>query len=211
MINVENLVVELNNKQILKGISFSIFEKQHVYISGPSGSGKSTLLKVLASLVPFKSGDIFYKDKDILQIDPIAYRREVSYCYQQPTLFGDTVRDNLVFPYEIRKEAFDEEKAVSLLKEVGLTSGFLDQKITELSGGERQRVAMIRNLIFEPEVLLLDEVTTGLDIESKKIVRKLINDNEKSGMTIIEITHDESEIDPDGRLIMIEDGEIING
>ncbi len=211
MINVENLVVELNNKRIVNDISFTVPEKQHVYISGPSGSGKSTLLKVLAGLVPFTSGDIFYNDKNILQIDPIAYRQEVSYCYQQPTLFGNTVRDNLAFPYEIRKEPFDEEKAISLLKEVGLASGFLDKKITELSGGERQRVAMIRNLIFEPKVLLLDEVTTGLDSESKRIVRKLINDKEKSGMSILEITHDKSEIDPEGRLIMIEDGEIING
>ncbi len=89
-----------------------------------------------------------------------TYRQKVSYCFQQPTLFGETVYDNLLFPFTVRQEAFNQEKVVALLQQVKLPAAYLEKKIAELSGGERQRVALLRNIIFVPDVLLLDEVTT---------------------------------------------------
>ena len=91
------------------------------------------------------------------------YRRASSYCFQQPTLFGETVADNLAFPYQIRKQVMDTKRVVTALNNVGLSERTLHQPIIELSGGERQRVALIRNILFLPKVLLLDEVTAGLD------------------------------------------------
>ncbi|OJG98559.1 YbbL ABC transporter ATP-binding protein [Enterococcus termitis] len=100
-----------------------------------------------------------------------------------------------MFPYEVRKKSFQESHVLELLKEVSLPENYLDKKITELSGGEKQRVALIRNVIFLPEVLLLDEVTAGLDEESKQIVNQwLLKLNQEKNVTLIRVTHDAEEI-----------------
>ena len=83
---------------------------------------------------------------------------KVSYCFQQPVLFGDTVADKLDFPFEIRKEPVKRQHEIELLKHVNLSSSYLEKPIADLSGGEKQRVALIRNLLFKPKVLLLDEL-----------------------------------------------------
>ena len=93
-------------------------------------------------------GQINFQGKDVAQLDPISYRRQVSYCFQQPSLFGTTVADNLRFPFELRDEPFNQQQAVELLWQVDLDESYLNKKIETLSGGEKQRVALIRNLLF---------------------------------------------------------------
>lgn len=176
---------------------------------GPSGSGKSSILKLLAGLTSATSGTIFFQGRDIAELDMPTYRREVSYCFQQPVLFGQTVQDNLQFPYAIRQLAFDQTKALKALESVHLAPEFLSKKITELSGGEKQRVALIRNLLFEPKVLLLDEISAGLDAETKAIVNKLLADYHAAGNTLIEVTHDQSEIDVAQKILKIEGGRVL--
>ena len=117
-----------------------------------------------------------------------------------------TVEDNLRFPFTVRQLEFDKSKAITALKNVNLGEDFLTQGITELSGGEKQRVALIRNLLFEPQVLLLDEVSAGLDAETKAIVNQLLTDYHISGKTIIEVTHDQSEIDGAKHILRMKDG-----
>ncbi|TLQ04605.1 ATP-binding cassette domain-containing protein [Pediococcus stilesii] len=204
---VSKLGYQIDGIEILKNIDFTIEEGEYVTISGPSGSGKSTFLRLLATLLTPTSGEIIFEGKQQNDIPKETYRREVSYCFQQPSLFGTTVQDNLAFPFEIRNQAFDEQKSELALESVDLKSTFLHKNITELSGGEKQRVALIRNLLFTPRVLLLDEVTTGLDADTKEIVHKLIeNLNQKKDVTILAITHDESEISLAHRLVTIKDG-----
>lgn len=106
----------------------------------------------------------------------------------------------------MRQLEFDKSKAITALKNVNLGEDFLTQGITELSGGEKQRVALIRNLLFEPQVLLLDEVTAGLDAETKAIVNQLLTDYHISGKTLIEVTHDQSEIDGAKHILRMKDG-----
>lgn len=144
-----------------------------------------------------------------MKIDPLMYRRSVSYCFQQPSLFGEKVADNLSFPYEIRKQAVDRERLLQLLHEVSLEADYLDKDITSLSGGEKQRIALIRNLIFLPKVLLLDEVTTGLDEDNKAIVHQLIERVHQQGVTIIQVTHDQDEITTAQNIIRIKKGGIL--
>ncbi|MTD42128.1 ATP-binding cassette domain-containing protein [Erwinia sp. CPCC 100877] len=164
-------------------------------ITGPSGGGKSTYLKLLASLLTPSSGKILFENQNIAELTPEKYRMQVSYCFQQPTLFGQTVRDNFLFPYEIRKQPFDEGHALTLLEEVKLPEQYLDKRITELSGGEKQRIALIRNVLFLPKILLLDEVTAGLDEDSKQIVNQwLLELNQKQQVTLIRVTHDSTEL-----------------
>src|SRR5699024_1333948 len=126
------------------------------------------ILRHLHSFPTRRSSDL--DGQPIESYDPIMYRRQVSYCFQQPTLFGETVADNLAFPYQIRKQVMDTQRVVTALNNVGLSERTLHQPIIELSGGERQRVALIRNILFLPKMLLSDEVTAGLDENNKQIV-----------------------------------------
>ena len=104
---LDNLGLVSPEKIILEEISLSVEAGAHLTITGPSGSGKSSLLKLLAALVSPSSGRIVYQGRDLEDLDPVTYRREVSYCFQQPVLFGQTVRDNVAFPFEIRQIPFD--------------------------------------------------------------------------------------------------------
>ncbi|MCO4512671.1 YbbL ABC transporter ATP-binding protein [Streptococcus infantarius subsp. infantarius] len=150
------------------------------------------------------SGTLIFDGQPIESYDPIMYRRQVSYCFQQPTLFGETVADNLAFPYQIRKQVMDTKRVVTALNNVGLSERTLHQPIIELSGGERQRVALIRNILFLPKVLLLDEVTAGLDENNKQIVHAWLRQlNEQDHVTTIMITHDATEIAAADQLVKV--------
>ena len=205
---LDNLGFVSPEKMILEGISLSIKEGEHLTITGPSGSGKSSLLKLLAALVSPSSGQLFYQGQEMGDLDPVAYRREVSYCFQQPVLFGQTVRDNVAFPFEIRQIPFDQERVLTALARLDLGPEFLDKPIKDLSGGEKQRVALVRNLLFEPKVLLLDEVSSGLDEKTKILLRTFLKDLHQEGVTLIEVTHDQQEIEAAERLVTIVGGRL---
>ena len=205
---LDNLGFVSPEKMILEGISLSIKEGEHLTITGHSGSGKSSLLKLLAALVSPSSGQLFYQGQEMGDLDPVAYRREVSYCFQQPVLFGQTVRDNVAFPFEIRQIPFDQERVLTALARLNLGPEFLEKPIKDLSGGEKQRVALVRNLLFEPKVLLLDEVSSGLDEKTKILLRTFLNDLHQEGVTLIEVTHDQQEIEAAERLVTIVGGRL---
>lgn len=210
LLKLDHISYQVKEKKILHNISFSLKEHDFLTLTGPSGCGKSTILKLVASLISPTAGIIFYQDKDIAEIDPVQYRREVSYCFQQPLLFGKTVKDNLSFPFEIRRKNMDMPRVDQLLKLVDLDHSYLNKKKEELSGGEKQRVALIRNLLFMPKLLLLDEITTGLDDQSKEIVHQLINDCYEKGTTILQVTHDQEELYSASKLMkMTKEGAIV--
>lgn len=208
ILKLENIAYQANQKQILQNISFEVEESAFLTLIGPSGAGKSTILKLIANLINPIHGKILFNGKDIMKIDPLTYRRNVSYCFQQPSLFGEKVSDNLSFPYEIRNLKVDQERVYQLLRDVNLGAEYLAKDINSLSGGEKQRVALIRNLVFLPKVLLLDEVTTGLDQASKEIVHHLIEQVHRKGVTIVQVTHDQGEIESAQHIIRIEKGGI---
>lgn len=205
---LDNLGLVSPEKVILEEISLSVEAGEHLTITGPSGSGKSSLLKLLAALVSPSSGQLFYQGQEMGDLDPVAYRREVSYCFQQPVLFGQTVRDNVAFPFEIRQIPFDQERVLTALARLNLGPEFLEKPIKDLSGGEKQRVALVRNLLFEPKVLLLDEVSSGLDEKTKTLLRTFLTDLHQAGVTLIEVTHDQREIETAGRLLTIVEGRL---
>ena len=207
---LDNLGLVSPEKMILEGISLSIKEGEHLTITGPSGSGKSSLLKLLAALVSPSSGQLFYQGQEMGDLDPVAYRREVSYCFQQPVLFGQTVRDNVAFPFEIRQIPFDQERVLTALARLNLGPEFLEKPIKDLSGGEKQRVALVRNLLFEPKALLLDEVSSGLDEKTKILLRTFLKDLHQEGVTLIEVTHDQQEIEAAERLVTIVGGRLVH-
>ena len=192
MFTINRIAYQVADKSILKEVSFSVSEGERVTLVGPSGSGKSSLLRLLSSLISPTSGDIVFQGQSLKQLDLLSYRRQVSYCFQQPVLFGETVRDNMAFPFLIRQLDFDESRVLAYLEALGLTGAYLDQAIKDLSGGEKQRVALVRNLLFEA------------------LVHQLIDNYHQKGCTIIEVTHDKEEIETAHRLITIDKGEVVD-
>lgn len=198
------------NRQILKNISLTVNTGDLITINGPSGSGKSTLLKIIANILPKSSGNISFNSQPIENYIPTDYRKDVSYFFQNPVLFGETVQDNLTFPYDIRHLPFDQERAIFLLKSVNLNRDDLARTIDSLSGGEKQRVAFVRNILFQPKIILLDEVTSALDQENRAIIHKIILElNKKQMTTILWITHNQEEFDSSDKRITITNGEIV--
>lgn len=207
---VKHLFYKVDETTILKDINLEIQKGKYITVVGPSGSGKSTLMRILASMISPTSGEVIFDGKSIETYDPILYRQKVSYAFQQPTLFGKTVRENLEFPFEVRKETVDEAKIIDYLKMVNLDESYIDKSVNDVSGGEKQRIALLRNLLFPPEVLITDEVTAGLDAENKEIVHKMLNQFNQRGLTILRVTHDETEISAATDKITIRKGELIN-
>ena len=110
---------------------------------------------------------------------------------------------------KIRQQDFDQKRAVAALASVNLPATYLDKPINDLSGGERQRVAILRNLLFPPQILLLDEISTGLDNENKAILhQEIMRVNQENGVTILAVTHDNEEISGANRLIKIVAGKM---
>ncbi|WEV45346.1 ATP-binding cassette domain-containing protein [Streptococcaceae bacterium ESL0687] len=209
IIDFKDVDYSIDDLNILKKCNLSIEEGDFLTITGPSGSGKSTILKLAANLISPVSGEIMYDGKNVASLNPMTYRQNVSYCFQQPLLFGKTVSDNLEFPFKIRNKEVDSKKISDFLKEVDLDDSYKTKFINDLSGGERQRIALIRNLLFTPKVLLLDEVTAGLDEKTKGIVLDLIDSTNKKGVTVVRVTHDQKEIDQAKHLIKVVNGEVV--
>lgn len=195
ILRLENVGFQADGVTILNEINFQLRAGEFKLITGPSGCGKSTLLKIIASLQSPTSGSIFFAGKDINDLTPETYRQQVSYCAQTPALFGDSVYDNLIFPWQIRQKQPDPKALVADLARFGLAKNTLEKSINELSGGEKQRVSLIRNLQFLPQVLLLDEITSALDESNKKNVNEIIHRyaSEKN-IAVLWVTHDSNEI-----------------
>lgn len=187
---LENVSYVNGGRRILHDISFTVEKGDFLTINGSSGSGKSTLLRLCASLISPSDGKITYNGIDMNSYDAAKLRKSIAYCAQSSCLFGSTVMDNLAFPFMIRNEEYNKERVNGLLSMFGLPGSILDADIKSLSGGEKQRIAMIRALIFIPEVLLLDEVSSALDTENSLAAENVVHDLNKKGVTVLWITHD---------------------
>lgn len=193
ILNIRNLTFKDKDNTIVDNVSLIIERGECISIVGESGSGKSTLLRLCADLISPSAGSIEYNNKNYLEYNPVDLRRSISYCTQTPYLFGKDVYENLCFPFKIRNKEIDNNRIYKLLIDFSLDKSYLDKDINLLSGGEKQRIALIRNLIFTPGILLLDEVTSALDSNNTMIVENYIKFLNKEGVTVIWVTHDEEQ------------------
>lgn len=204
LLAVRDVSYRLAEKTLLAPLSFTLRPQEFAWLTGPSGSGKTTLLKIIASLLTPTSGSVTLNGKSSDQLGPEAWRRQVSYCFQTPQLFGDTVYDNLAFPWQIRQQSPQRQALRDRLAQLNLAPDLLDKPIDALSGGERQRVALLRNLQFPPALLLLDEVTSALDAENKARVNALIQQTaQRHAMSVLWISHDAQETADGARIITL--------
>lgn len=173
----------------LKNINFDIQKEDFVSIVGPSGCGKTTILSLISGLLKASSGQILYENEDFA-----LHRDKIGYMFQRDLLFEwRTIWQNVKLGLEIQKPKDLDRKlelADSLLKKYDLHS-FRDLKPSELSGGMRQRVALIRTLVLEPELLLLDEPFSALDFQTRlKVCDDVYSIIKTEKKTAILVSHD---------------------
>jgi len=205
LLDVQDVAFSVGDRQLLKPVSLQLYQGDCVLLTGPSGSGKSTFLKILASLITPTSGQLFFRNSEITTLKAEAYRQQVSYCFQTPQLFGQTVYDNLALPWQIRRQKPQRDKLVAALESVNLSPEMLNKPVEQLSGGEKQRVGLLRNLQFMPEVLLLDEVTSALDEENRLAVLSLINRiSAEEKEAVVRISHDVNDIQQAEHVLRLE-------
>ncbi|MFX0125941.1 MAG: phosphate ABC transporter ATP-binding protein [Candidatus Hodarchaeota archaeon] len=186
---LHNVSFEIDSNQILKNISVKIDRKGITGIIGPSGSGKSTFLRLLNRLISASTGKINLEGRDYDKIPVRELRKRIGLVQQRPFLFPETVRDNLMYGPRIWGNNISEQDLEKLLEKVALPKDFLDRNVDTLSGGEQQRVSVARSLANDPEILLLDEPTSSLDIVSEEILEDTIKKLSQNGIKIIIVTH----------------------
>ncbi|ARJ51475.1 ABC transporter ATP-binding protein [Staphylococcus lutrae] len=189
MLELTNVSYQIAQRHILKQVNIHVESGEAIAVVGPSGSGKSTLLKVIADLLSPTEGDLCFKGKSYDQYKPEMLRQHISYLPQSVTLLSGTIRDNLAFPAQVRREPFDKAKAKSLMAKVGLKKYRLSDKVQNMSGGEKQRITIVRQLMFTPDLLMLDEATSALDDKNSRQIEKLVFDLVEKGMSVLWITH----------------------
>ncbi|MEX2137982.1 MAG: ABC transporter ATP-binding protein [Pirellulales bacterium] len=197
--------------EVLKGISLEIYHGELLVLVGPSGSGKTTMLNIIGGLDIPTVGQVWYRDRDISQVNArelTRYRREtVGFVFQFYNLVPNlTARENIMVSTEISDDPMDVDQVLDL---VGLTER-RDHFPAQLSGGEQQRVAIARALAKNPELVLCDEPTGALDFETgKKVLRLLVDLKDQLGKTILVITHNGALAEAADRVVRLRSGEII--
>ena len=200
---------------VLKGINFKVQEGELVAIMGSSGSGKSTLLNILGMLDVSDEGEYLLDKIEIKNLDETKaakYRNQfLGFVFQSFNLINyKSAHENVILPlyYQGIGRKKREEKAMKYLDDVGLKN-WATHMPNELSGGQKQRVAIARAMVSEPKVLLADEPTGALDSKTSKEVMDLIQKINKSGKTILVVTHEEDIAQMCKRVVRLKDGVIV--
>lgn len=203
------------NGPILEDLNFEIEEGEFFVLVGPSGSGKTTTLKLINRLIEQTDGDIYFENKRLKDYNLRELRLETGYVLQQIALFPNlTVEENIALIPEMKN--FDKkaikEKTSELLRKVGLEpKHYLNRLPKDLSGGEKQRIGILRAIIANPKVLLMDEPFSALDPISKAQLQDLIKElHDEYKMTTVFVTHDMDEaMKLANRICILKNGRIV--
>jgi phospholipid/cholesterol/gamma-HCH transport system ATP-binding protein len=218
VIEVRNLTKRFGEKLVLNNVSLSLEKGKTTVVIGPSGCGKTVLIKHFIVLVRPSEGQVYFKDR---RIDHLSERElnevrmHFGYLFQEGALFDSmTVAENIMFPirqhYTVKNWHEVEDVVKAKLAMVGL-DGFQNYYPARLSGGQRKRVALARAIALNPEIILYDEPTTGLDPIRADIINELILKLERElGVTTVVVTHDmKSAYKVGDRIVMLHNGRII--
>ena len=201
---------------VLKNVNFSMEEGEYVAIMGPSGSGKTTLLNIIASLDKPTSGEVTLKGMTLSRIrekDIAAFRREhLGFVFQDFNLMDNfSVMDNIFLPLVLSGKKYPEmrERLKPIAEGLGI-SDIMKKYPYEISGGQKQRTAVARAVITNPELILADEPTGALDSKSADELLDIFRQINKSGQTILMVTHSIKAASKAGRVLFIKDGEVFH-
>jgi putative spermidine/putrescine transport system ATP-binding protein len=193
---------------VVKGFNLDVASGEFITLLGPSGSGKTTCLMMMAGFETPTHGDILLNGEPINTVPP--HKRGIGMVFQNYALFPHmSVAENLAFPLEVRKlGAAETESKVNRALEMVRLEEFGDRRPAQLSGGQQQRVALARALVFEPEIVLMDEPLGALDKNLREEMQYEINHiHEDLGVTMIYVTHDQSEaLTMSDRIAVFNDG-----
>jgi phospholipid/cholesterol/gamma-HCH transport system ATP-binding protein len=198
LVRLDQLHVEFGRQHVLRDINLSIRRGQTVVVIGESGCGKTVLLKTIIGLVRPTRGHVEFKGRDIHHLSErelTALRTRFGFVFQQAALFDSlTIGQNVAFPLKQHRQMSSQEIEQTVrqaLADVGLPESVIYKWPAELSGGMRKRVGLARALVMNPELMLYDEPTTGLDPIMSDVINELIlRTQQRSHVTSIVITHD---------------------
>ena len=188
------------DEYVLKNINYD-FELGKVYaIKGKSGSGKTTLLSLISGLEKKYEGNILYNSKNLKKMDLDIYRNtDIGIVFQSYNLLPHlTAIENIILSMDISKVKVHnkKEKAVELMKSVGLSENFANRRVLKLSGGEQQRIAIARSLSYNPQIILADEPTGNLDKDTEDEILEIFkNLAHKENKCVIIVTHSKNVCD----------------
>ncbi|MFS9101746.1 ATP-binding cassette domain-containing protein [Streptococcus australis] len=215
MIEYKNVVLRYTDTDILKDVNLRIENGEFMVLVGPSGSGKTTMLKMVNRLLEPTDGNIYMDGKRIKDYAERELRLSTGYVLQAIALFPNlTVAENIALIPEMKSWTKEQiaSKTEELLAKVGLPAAEYAKRMpSELSGGEQQRIGIVRAIIGEPKILLMDEPFSALDAISRKQLQTLTKELHKEfGMTTIFVTHDTDEALKLGdRIAVLQEGEIV--
>lgn len=187
------LKAPLGPRYLLRSITFSLMPGDRLAIVGPSGAGKTCLLRLMNRLIEPSEGQIFYGDRPSTDHSIIALRQSMPLVLQEPRLLGMTVRQALIYPLSLRnlKEQDIEQRLTYWVDRLHLPKDWLNLTEVQLSVGQRQLVAIARALMVQPQMLLLDEPTTALDVGRRShLIQTLVNYSQVNSCTTVMVSHD---------------------
>ncbi len=199
--------------QVLSDISFVINPLEKVAIIGAIGSGKSTIVKLISRFYDVTKGSILIDDVNIKDIDVSYLRKSIGNAFQQNFIFSKSIKDNINYgndkaPFEDTLMAADISQATNFIMEKPKDFDYLlEQRGANLSGGQKQRIAIARSVLIEPKILILDDATSAIDLETAKEIRKSLSNNRKC--TTIFITSKIAEALEADRVMVIDDGKLV--
>lgn len=214
---IKRLGKEAESRIILDNLSLEIEAGEFVTIMGPSGAGKSTLLYALSGMDRVDSGEVIFSDADLagLSENDLAdiRRTQMGFIFQQPTFLSNlNLMDNIVLP-AFRENKKKREEIVARAKELMRSVGILElgaRETSQVSGGQLQRAGICRALINEPAVIFGDEPTGALNSSASTGIMKLITEINRTGTTIVLVTHDAKVSAYADRILFLNDGRIIS-
>ncbi len=212
-INVFNVNLKLNNKNILKDISFSIKKGSKVAIIGPTAAGKTQLFYLLSGLIKPTSGDIKFDSIDIFDYDKDSFYKSIGFVFQDSVIFNLSLRENIAFGNNIDKQSLDKAiKTAELSDFIDSLDDGLDTIITErgsnLSGGQKQRIMLARALAINPKILFLDDFTARVDNKTEQKIIANLRENYPD-ITLISITQKINPIKDYDDVILLMEGELL--